>query len=321
MNTVHAILGSLLALLASCAGRVDAPVDRAPRPGIKHVVVLDGSEIARLGILIQPAKPQQFTPRVHGYGVVIGLATLAQTDADIQIAKAAVEDSKAAVRRARKLYGSNSTEHNVSQQALDAAEHQAASDKAQLELVDRKEAATFGQNAPWRKPQRDESIFAAFSSGHSVLVQATFSLGVNFNGLPPELTITRLGTQETQQHWTTRTIWSGPADPTIPGRSFFALAEGTALAEGEHVLIYAPTHAAVDGVEIPSNAIVLNEDKSWCYVMTAPGTFRRIPVDLNQQTDSGYFVARGIRPNTPIVVKGAGLLLARELGAATPGQD
>ncbi|HEY5338736.1 MAG TPA: hypothetical protein VIJ85_11060, partial [Rhizomicrobium sp.] len=246
---------------------------------------------------------------------------IAQTDADIRTATAAVTDSAAALERARKLYGSKDTDHNVSQQALDAAEHLAASDRAQLDLVDRKEAATFGQTAPWRGAVRDESIFAALSSGRKVLVQATFSLGVNFDGLPPKLTITRLGAHATQASWTTRKIWNGPADPTIPGRSFFALADDTALAEGEHVLIYAPTGIAVAGVGIPSDAVILNEDKSWCYAQIGPNTFRRVPVDLNQQTDSGYFVPGGIRPNEPVVVKGAGLLLARELGAATPGQD
>jgi hypothetical protein len=321
MNFVHAVLGSILALLASCGAQVGAPSDHVDRPTTKRVVVLDASEMSRLGLATTPAKPQQFTPRVHGYGVIISMTTLAQTDADIQTAHAAVQDSKAAFERARKLYGQSNSDHNVSQQALDAAQHQASSDEAALELADRKEVATFGQNAPWRGATRDAAILADLSSGRSVLVQATFPLGVNFNGPPSQFTITRLSAEPTQASWTATKIWEGPADPTIPGRSFFALADGSALAQGEHVLIYAPTGPSVSGVEIPTDAVVLNEDRSWCYVLIAPNTFRRVPIDLNQQLSDGYFVSTGVEANQPVVVKGAGLLLARELGAATPGQD
>jgi hypothetical protein len=67
--------------------------------------------------------------------------------------------------------------------------------------------------------------------------------------------------------------------------------------------------------------VVLNEDKSWCYVEIAPHTYRRVAIDLSDQLPDGYFVAKGIAANQPVVVKGAGLLLAHELGAATPGQD
>lgn len=320
MNFVHAILGSILALLASCGGRADAPVEREAKIGTKHIVVLSQSEMDRLGLQTEAAKSQQFTPRVHGYGVVIGLSTLAQTDADIQTARAAVADSSAMLERSRKLYGASNADHAVSQQALDTAEHQALSDRALLELADRKEVAMFGQHAPWRNGERDENVLTALSSGHTVLVQATFPLGISFDGTP-ELTITRLSAQSLQTGWTTKKTWDAPADPTIPGRSFFALVDNSALAEGEHVLIFAPTGPAVEGVEIPAEAVVLNEDRSWCYALIAPHVFQRVAIDLSQQTANGYFISKGVRPNERVVTKGAGLLLARELGAATPGQD
>jgi len=321
MNYLHAIAGAFLALIASCTGQADAPAPHAARPGLKHIVVLAPGDDARLGLATAPAKPQQFVPRVHGYGVIVSLTAIAQTDSDISTAQAAVQDSEANVERLRKLYNRAGGDHAISQQALYAAEHQAASDHAALELANRKEIATFGEHAPWRGDTRDASILSDLTSGRAELVQATFALDVNFNGLPPSFTITRLNSHPGDPSWTSTRIWDGPADPTIPGRSFFALASAVPLAQGEHVLVYAPTGAAIAGVAISSDAVVLNEDKSWCYVRIGPETYQRIAIDLSDQLPDGYFVAKGVLPNQPVVVKGAGLLLARELGAATPGQD
>jgi hypothetical protein len=321
MNYLHAVAAAFLAFVASCSGPVSPPPAHVPHSGAKHVVVLAAGDETRLGLTTQPAKPQQFVPRVHGYGVIISLSTIGQTDSDITTAQAAFADSQANADRMQKLYDTNIGGHAISLQALETAKHQAASDRAALDLANRKEIATFGERAPWRSAARDSPIIADITSGNYVLVQATFALDVNFNGLPPSFTISRLNAQPGDPNWTATKIWDGPEDPTIPGRSFFALAGGTPLAQGEHVLVYAPTGPAITGVAISSDAVVLNEDKSWCYIRIAPGTYKRVPIDLSNQLPDGYFVAKGIAPSQPVVVKGAGLLLSHELGAATPGQD
>ena len=98
--------------------------------------------------------------------------------------------------------------------------------------------------------------------------------------------------------------------------------EAGILSEADRsVLVVAPTGLPLRGVEIPVDAVVLSEDKAWCYVFYAPRTFRRLPIDLDRALDNGYFVDAAIKPNQPIVVKGTGLLLARELGLAIPAQD
>jgi hypothetical protein len=116
-----------------------------------------------------------------------------------------------------------------------------------------------------------------------------------------------------ERGWEAKKIWSAPADPTIPGKSYFALLAKTDLQPGEHVLVYSPTGPATDGVEIPSGAIVLSQEKTWCYVQTAPGTFRRMMVNMRRTLSHGYFAE--LQPGMRVVVKGAGLLLARELGS------
>ena len=319
MKITSAIGLAAIALLACETLSVSA--DELPVPPRSHVVALSRAEAARLGIETQPAQRAKYTPQVRGYGVVVNLSTLAQSDSDIRTGQAAVADSDAALQRMTHLYGERGGTHAASEQQMYSARHQAQSDKAQLALADRKEAATFGQDAPWRGPTRDDGLLDFLTAGHASLVQATFPLGIAFTSAPLLLVITRLDPQPGQKSWTSNKIWNAPADPTIPGRSFFAVVGAGELAQGEHVLVFAPTGAAIDGVSVPAEAVVLSEDKPWCYVALSPRHFQRVPIDLRFQLAGGYFVAKGIAPEQPVVVKGTGLLLARELGAATPGQE
>ena len=290
----------------------DAPPEQA-----KNIVLLSQEEIVRLGVETSPAQPTTFTPQVRGYGVVTSLSTVAQTESDIRTAMAAVADSQAALVRATHL----AREGAVSVQLLASAQHQASSDQTQLALADRKEIGTFGMHAPWRGPPRDDTILTALTNGTSQIVEASFPLGVAFDALPSALAITRLDTQPGQKSWISRRVWEAPADPTIPGRSFFALVDRSQLAQGEHVLVYAAIGAPVRGVRIPSDAVILSEDRPWCYVAVSPRHFQRVQVDLKLQVVGGYFVVTEIAPGQPVVIKGTGLLLSRELGVATPGQD
>lgn len=311
-NKITSITMALCALVSSAiaAHALDAP-------HAKPIIALSAEEITQLGIETAPAQRATFTPQVRGYGVVSNLSTVAQTDSDIRTALAAVTDSQAALTRATHLFRQNA----MSEQALFTARHQAASDRAQLELADRKEIATFGAHAPWRGATRDTAILSALTAGTSQLVEATFPLGIVFDAPPTTLVFTRLDTQEGQKRWTSRLNWDAPADPTIPGRSFYSLVDRSELAQGEHVLVFAPVGAPIDGVRVPSDAVILSEDKPWCYVVVSERRFRRIPIDLRLQVAGGYFVASGIAQGQRVVVKGTGLLLARELGAATPDQD
>lgn len=321
MTFRHAFIAVFLMCLAGCDDQQDAYVARNAGSESRYTLILSNSDSARLGLRVSPAAPATYTPHVHGYGVVLNFSTLAPTLAAVVMAQAAVLQSHAALEDARALFGTTNSKHAMSREALEAAEHQDASDQAQLELAYRQEVSAFGQNAPWRTAERDSPVLTRLTYGHAVLVQATFPLGVEFATAPAIFFVARLNTQVGQPSVSATTIWDAPADPTIPGRSFFALVEGSDLAQGEHVLIVAPTGQPLKGVKIPADAVVLSEDKAWCYVFRAPHTFNRLPIDLNRALDSGYFVERGITPNEPVVVMGAGLLLARELGLATLGQD
>lgn len=277
---------------------------------------LSPADIAHLGIRTTPVEPAVYTPRVHGYGVVIDMTALAQADAAIATAQAAVKQSQADFKRATNLFATNA----ISRQSLDAAEKQAAADQAQLILAERQEVAQFG-NAPWRGVHADRAILDQLTAGKLVLIHATFPRDEMGEGVPPKVEITHLTADPDKPGWIATRIWNAPADPTIPGRSVFALLALSDLEPGEHVLVYAPTGSSVSGERIPASAVLLSGGKTWCYLQTTPGTFQRLQIDLSRPLGGDYFVA--IRPVTgqSVVVSGTGLLLAHELGGAVLPQE
>lgn len=296
-------------LAGSLAFSVSFAAQAASAPS--HIITLTGGDVARLGLQTAPLAPASYTPRVHGYGVVMDLTQLAQVDSGLITAQAAVRQSHADVERYRALFAQGGA---ISRQTLDTAEKQAATDEAGLLLAERNAYVQFGQRAPWLGAHADKAILQQLTSGKAVLVKATFPLDALGATQPREIAVRHLSAQQDQQGWNSKIIWSAPADPTIPGQSFFALIDGSDLQPGEHALVSSPTGAAMQGVAIPASAVLISEGKPWCYLQIASGEFRRLQIDITRPLPGGYFIAGN--PGGSVVVRGTGLLLARELGAA-----
>ena len=102
---------SLIAILLALASLVAVPGDAAPATG--RVIALPPGDIARLGLRVSPVMPATYTPRVHGYGVVLDLGALATADAAVATAEAAARQSAADLGRARALYAQDGAVHNI----------------------------------------------------------------------------------------------------------------------------------------------------------------------------------------------------------------
>jgi hypothetical protein len=309
------IVLAALVLLSSCGRPEQKPAaeSEAEAPGL----TLKTEEVESLGITTAPATAASWRQRVNGYGVVTPLDTIAQTDADVMTAQAAATQSAAAAARARSL--STGEEAAVSREVLETAQSKAAADTAALALARRKLEATFGRKAPWHDATSRQAIMARLASGRSVLVRVTFPLGSLDNETPPALQIARLGANP--KSWTTSAIWEAPSDATIPGRDFYALLDGSDLAQNEHVTAAVSVGTAQAGVTVPAAALVYGESEAWVYIQTRPGTFLKTRIDTSKAMGDGYFVAQGVRAGQPVVVGGAGLLLARETNPSTAAED
>lgn len=305
-----------LLILAACG----KPDDKAAAKSGEATagVTLNGEEIKSLGIATQPAVTAQYRSQITGFGTVVALDTIAQTDADFMTARAAAAQSLAAANRARSL--ATGEEAAVSREIVETAESKSAADQAALALARRKAEATFGRQSPWRDEASRQSVMAALASGKVVLVRVTFPLGQESQP-PRTLEISRLGAGA--KTWLAKDIWEAPADPNLPGRGFYALVAGSDLAQNEHVSAMVPVGAAQQGVTIPASALVYGESESWVYVQTKPGTFLRTKITTDKPLGDGYFVANGggIGPGQAIVTSGAGLLLSRETNPSTEAGD
>jgi len=316
MRAAGALVATLL-LLSAC-GKSDQPAKAEKEGAETPGVTLKAEEVASLGITVQPAAAAQFTGRINGYGVVTALDTIAQADSEFLTAQAAAAQSQAAAARARSL--STGEDAAISREQLEVAQSKAAADAAALALAQRKTEAAFGLRSPWRDTKSRQAAMRKLASGAAVLVRATFT--TTNNGVPRTLEISRMGADS--KSWTTHVIWDAPADAAVPGRSFYALVDGSDLAQNERVTAAIPTGTAQAGAKVSAKAVVFGESEAWVYVQTVSGkdtqTFLRTRVDISRPVGDGYFVT-SVKPGDRLVMDGAGLLLAHEANPSTEVEE
>lgn len=317
MARIHLILLAAVLALAGCGQDESKSKSAEKQDAPEQGVTLTAQQIASLGITTAPATAAEHRKAIGGYGVVVPLDTIAQTDSDFLTAQAAAVQSEAAAKRAQYLF---SHEGAGSREAMETTQSKAAADQAALALARRKAEATFGHGAPWENKSRGE-IMRRLASGGTVLVRATFPMGSFEDRKPASLTIARLGTNA--RSWTATTIWEAPADPAFPGHGFYALVTGSDLAQNEHVNVTVPEGAAQAGVTVPAAAVVFGENEAWVYTARAKGNFVRVPVSIADPVTGGYFLSRnaGIAPGQALVVGGAGFLLAREQNPSSEAEE
>jgi multidrug efflux pump subunit AcrA (membrane-fusion protein) len=311
-----------LLLLSACgksddAAKKDAGADAGDaQPAVG--VTLSAEQIDSLGLTTAPAVAARYADERSGYGTVVALDTIAQADSDYLSTRATAAQSQAAARRAQYLFTAQGGA--VSRESMEAAIAKAEADQASLGLARRKAEAVFGHDAPWEKDNARSAIMGELASGKLVLVRVTFPLGA-LNDVPASLALVRLGGGG--KRWTSTRIWEAPADPAFPGHGIFALVDGGDLAQNDHVTGLVPAGAPQDGVSVPATALVFGDGASWVYLDKGKGHYLRMQVDTGRRTADGYFLpaSAGVAVGQPVVVNGAGLLLARELNPSTAAAD
>lgn len=315
-----AILALATFILIGCGqGASDADKDKDKKDADAAGVALSAEQVKSLGVATAPIKAAVWLRQVTGYGTVVPLDTIAQSDADYLTAAAAAQQSEAAAQRARSL--STGEEAAVSREVVEAAQSKAAADAAALALAKRKADAAFGMHAPWHNEAERGQLMSELSSGKTVLVRVTFPLGALPGAMPPKVTISRLGAQA--QGWTSNRIWEAPADPNLPGRGFYVLVSGSDLAQNEHVFASVPVGQAQSGLWVPASALVMGDGAEWVYLQDADNHFVRSPVDAGKPLNDGYFVpaAGELAAGKKVVTEGAGILLSRETNPSSDSGD
>lgn len=293
--------------------------------GDKDTVVLPPEMAKRLGVITAQVQAVTFTPHAEGFGVVLGHDSIAQIAADIETARAAIKQSQAALVRARQLANGPGA---LGVDAVENATKQTAADQASLTLAERKLTATLGLKFPRQGADTDEAVLTSLANGTFKLARVTFPLGAMTGATPRELRLLPLESGSADPAngasvWTADTVWDAPQDPTLPGRSLFALLRTADIPEGVRLqALPVSGSGGIAGVLVPSSAVVVSEGQYWCYLRKSADGFTRAPITVDRPLAQGYFVpADRIAPGTEIVTEAAGLLLARQTNPSSEGSD
>jgi len=276
-------------------------------------VSLKPEEIEKMGIVTAAAKTVMHSPEASGFGVVLAHDSLATAVAELDTATATEHQSRAALARTQRLAG---TAGAMPADTLEGLQRQSAVDQAALELAHRKLSSLFGQNSPW-KNQINSPQLRALASGDAKLVRVSFPLGATGDAVPSSLRLAHINASQGGKSIEAHSVWSAPADASVPGRSYFAFLKSGDFGEGERLLAWVPVGEAESGVLVPASAAIINGGKYWCYVEEKPGQFVRNELDPSMATNDGYFVKEGIEAGAKIVTVSAGQLLAREINPST----
>ncbi|MEO7205248.1 MAG: hypothetical protein ABI356_10615 [Steroidobacteraceae bacterium] len=277
-------------------------------------VSLTAAQIEKIGLQTEALKAVDYAEETAGYGAVIPHEAIAQAVAELSTAQAAEKQSRSALARTQRLSG---TPGAMSADVEEANARQLAVDTAALTLAKQRLSASFGQKPPWSGGE-NLGLLGALADGSKQLVRVTFPLGALPGAVPKTLSASRLGSGGGGKRWKLTSIWSAPADATVPGRSFFSVLSAGELGEGERVIAWAPIGAPQPGVLVPAEAAVISESKYWCYIEGKPGTFIRTEIDTTKPFENGYVVTQGVKAGDTVVTRGASQLLAQE---ANSGAD
>jgi hypothetical protein len=234
-----------------------------------------------------------------------GQATLLKAENDLGVSRREYE-------RLRNLF----TDHqNVSAKTFQAAEglfHNDQTDVAKARQNLEYQAAALQQSwgaevAKW--VAGNSSNLQRILSRQEVLVQVTLPPG-EIPDAPPTISLELPGGGRAKASL----VSAFPrVDPRIQGSSYlYKTPARSVLAPGLNLVAYLSFGPRLQGVVVPSSAIVWWQGDAWIYEQTAVGEFTRRPVSTDQPVAGGFFVTKGLSPGEKIVLTGAQALLSEE---------
>ena len=200
--------------LGGCGGGADKPraepaADEASR---KLGVALNEEQRGKLGVELGEVAAATFQPTLDGPARIIDAQTVVVAMADLDKATAEARTSEVALKRARDLYRADKT---VSAETLEAAERQAATDQAQLAVARAACEPPVRRRAVARHGTPRRAARVARARRHAAR-EREFPFGPSCRATR-ESRAASVGTQ-IGEFWITTQIWTGPSDPSVPGR-------------------------------------------------------------------------------------------------------
>lgn len=304
------ILGCALLLALAACSKGEAPTDgydsaAAALQVATNGVVLDATQARAVAVRTVHPAASEHARVVDAFAQVVDPQPLSQLVADWTAADAAARASEGNAARTRALF---EDDRNLSRQAAETAQSQALQDRARADGLLRRLASEWG--GPFATDSA-KALVADIAAGKASLVRieppAMLALSqtssLSFRPLSGE------GDVPLEPAWAAPTVTPGRI-----GSSWFALSQARALPAGVRGRALLASGESISGVLVPRAAVVMAHERAWAYVARGKDRYERLEVSLDMPTPDAYFVTKSFSIDDEVVVQGAGVLLAQELG-------
>ena len=285
----------------------------------ESVITLDAATQTRLGLTVAPLATTTSHAQQQFPAVVLSTTDLATLRGNLLAAQAQLQKARVTADVATKEYARLKTlyspDQNISRKSLEAAEGESEADQTdvtaaqqQVDLQKSLIAQQWGGTiADWA--QQDSAAFERVLSQHDALVQVTMAADSTLSA-PASATVENFDGSKSKA----RLISAFPrVDPRVQGRSFlYVMSPRAPVAPETSLLADVPVGSAMEGVVVPTSAVVWWEGRAWVYQQTGESQFTRRAVPANVPFAAGYFVSSGLPSDKKVVTVGAQALLSEE---------
>jgi hypothetical protein len=290
-------------------GPAASPVQLQRGGNGETVILLDTDTQQRLGLKTEDLAARQWQPELKGYGAVIDPATLSAAVADLELARTAAEASSREYERQKTL----AAQDNTSARTLETARAAATHDQLGFESALARFKLDWGQSLA--QQTNLDTLLQQVSTGETTLVRVDLSAGKLLSAPPASARIVAL-TDETKSVNGDLFSATGGVNPATQSQSFFYLVQGRPLPPGAAVTAFLKSAGEpVNGVVVPSAAVLRYEGKDWIYVQAGTNGFARKEMTLDEPMDSGWFVSSNLTATNRVLVNGAQSVLSAELSS------
>lgn len=296
-----------------------AEPSRVVAVGGHAVVVLDAATQAAGALVVTAITPVTQRARSRAYGTVVDPQRLIEASERSGQAAAAFDKAQAtrdaAQQEYTRMHELNLDDRNVSAKTLQAAEAAARIATADLRAAqaihDNAIASVRGQWGPvvsqWLAQGQAPGLTRLLAQQEVLVQVSTSGQSPLLAGGQPAATVRLANGESVPLRWLSTV---GHTDPRVQGTSAYYLAPASGLLPGMNVEVWLESPRTLQGVLIPSDAVVWWQGQAWIYTQTDATHFVRVPIPTDQPANDGWFVPEG----SPLraVTGGAQLLFSEE---------
>src|SRR5262245_46871479 len=312
-NPAAASVLALVTLLGACSRPADddestAAQNGSSTPQSPGVVKLDPGMQQQLNLKAEALRPVTMQPEITAYGRVLDPTPLAVLVAELTSAQAALTASEKEYARVQMLLGQS----NASERELQAAGVQAARDRSAVQSARDRIALAWGVAV--LRTANLSTFTRDLTTQKSELVRIDVPMSEPMTDAPQTARLARAA--DAIRFVNGEFLGFAPAtDPQVQGQGLLYLVADNSLQltpETTVVAFLSSRGTPLQGVLIPSSAVVRHDAEPCVYVPVDRTTFERIALPAMQATEGGWLVTAGLQAGDRVVTDGAQILLSEE---------